>query len=127
MFKLRKKILKIEKSLSRSRDLHHATLFSRDTCDAEVIGIISLKAHSSSLNSSHENMIGTPSSNSKKKESKRRGHQLTSILHLSITSSRTKERRHLCSTLLPFMLFFAKTCSKASPSRTLVCALSVQL
>ncbi|GBO34907.1 hypothetical protein AVEN_272328-1 [Araneus ventricosus] len=93
MLKLRKKYLKIKKSLTRSRDLHHATLFSRDICDAEVIGIISLKAHGSRFNSSHENIIGTPSSNSSKKESKKRRHQLTSILHLNITSSRTKKKK----------------------------------
>ncbi|GBM62621.1 hypothetical protein AVEN_187028-1 [Araneus ventricosus] len=100
----------------------------RDNCDAEVIGIITLKAHGSSFQSSHEKHDWNNKQQLvRNRNAKKREHQLTSILHLSHTTRRTKRRRHVCSTLLPFMLFFAKTCSKASPPRTLVCSLSVQL
>ncbi|GBO23251.1 hypothetical protein AVEN_241533-1 [Araneus ventricosus] len=101
--------------------------FSRDNCDAEVIGIISLKAQGSSYKSSHEKHDW----NTKQQLVKNRNPKKGTSTHIHSSplyhNRRTKKRRHVCSTLLPFMLFFAKTCSKASPPRTLVCALSVQL
>ncbi|GBN47104.1 hypothetical protein AVEN_205172-1 [Araneus ventricosus] len=103
--------------------------FCRDKCDAEVIGIITLKAHGVAFSSSHETHDwNTKQQAAKTGIQKKGGNQLAFILQLSLTTRRTKKkRRHVCSTLLPFMLFFAKTCSKASPPRTLVCSLSVQL
>ncbi|GBM27606.1 hypothetical protein AVEN_35266-1 [Araneus ventricosus] len=102
----------------------------RDNCDAEVIGIITLKAHESSFQFiSRKTCFEHQAAACKKQDSKKKG--TSTRLHSSALShnspTKKKKKRHVCCTLLPFMLFFAKTCSKASPPRTLVCSLSVQL
>ncbi|GBO27171.1 hypothetical protein AVEN_217948-1 [Araneus ventricosus] len=61
---------------------------------AEVFGTISLKAQGSSYKSSHEKHDwNTKQRLVKKQESKKWGHQLTSILHLSITSRRMNKKK----------------------------------
>ncbi|GBM68564.1 hypothetical protein AVEN_124205-1 [Araneus ventricosus] len=63
------------------------------------LGQYVLKSTWQGFNRSYEDMDRTPSSNSLKQESKKgRRHHFTSILHLSITSSRTNPEKHVCST-----------------------------
>ncbi|GBO08037.1 hypothetical protein AVEN_64877-1 [Araneus ventricosus] len=94
MLKLRKKILKIEESLTRSRDLHQATLLVETT--------VMLKSLEVAFNSSHEKHDWNTKQLVKKGNINSR-----SILHL-YHNHNVKKRRHACSTLLSFMLFFAK-------------------
>ncbi|GBN81145.1 hypothetical protein AVEN_24731-1 [Araneus ventricosus] len=68
--------------------------FCRDTCDAEVIGIITLKAHESSFQFiTRKTCFEHQAAACKKQASKKREHQLTSILHLSHTSPNEKKRK----------------------------------
>ncbi|GBM31159.1 hypothetical protein AVEN_58947-1 [Araneus ventricosus] len=101
----------------------------RDNCDAEVIGIITLKAHGSSFQfiSRKKHDWNTKQQLVRKRNPKKGNVNSHSFFTTLSQLAEPKKRRHVCSTLLPFMHFFAKNCSKASPPRTLVCALSVQL
>ncbi|GBM44192.1 hypothetical protein AVEN_257130-1 [Araneus ventricosus] len=69
--------------------------FSRDNCDDEVIGIITLKAHGNSFQFiSRKTLLEHQAATSKRKNPKKgRRHQLTSILHLSITTRRKKKKK----------------------------------
>ncbi|GBM36864.1 hypothetical protein AVEN_200679-1, partial [Araneus ventricosus] len=66
----------------------------RDNCDAEVIGIITLKALESSFQFiSRKTCFEHQAAACKKQESKKkREHQLAFILQLSLTTRRTKKK-----------------------------------
>ncbi|GBL74538.1 hypothetical protein AVEN_235463-1 [Araneus ventricosus] len=62
--KLRKKNLKIDKLLTRSRDLHHATLFLGTPVMKNSLEQYVLKSTWQGFNRSYEDMDRTPNSNS---------------------------------------------------------------
>ncbi|GBM92184.1 hypothetical protein AVEN_115633-1 [Araneus ventricosus] len=69
----------------------------RDNCDAEVIGIITLKAHGSSFQFiSRKTCFENQAASRENRNPKKGGNQLTSLLHLSNTSGRTKKKEGTC-------------------------------
>ncbi|GBN45591.1 hypothetical protein AVEN_47606-1 [Araneus ventricosus] len=90
------------------------------------LGQYVLKRTWQGFNRSYEDMDPTQGSNSSKQESEKATslHIHSSLLH-HISPNEPGETRVF--NLLPYILFLTETCSNASPTRTLVCALSVQL